>query len=99
MKVKISVIIPTYNSWKTLKNCLRSILSQSLKPSEIIVVDNASTDGTSNNLIRDYSSIKLVKLSTNKGVTGGRINNPAAGVTNTAADNKSRAIRKTQWFF
>ena len=43
---KISAIIPTYNSWGTLKECIRSLMQQSLKPTEIIIVDNASIDET-----------------------------------------------------
>lgn len=41
-----SVIIPAYNAVSTLENSLNSCLQQSRKPEEIIVVDDASTDGT-----------------------------------------------------
>lgn len=72
MKDKISVVIPTYNGRKILKDCLRSILNQSLRPTEIIVIDNASSDNTFKNVKRNYPSVKLIRLSTNMGVTGGR---------------------------
>jgi glycosyltransferase involved in cell wall biosynthesis len=42
----ISVIIPTYQHAGTLPQCLDSILNQTVKPIEIIVVDDGSTDGT-----------------------------------------------------
>lgn len=42
----VSVIIPTYNSAKTLEVCLQSLKNQSYKNIEIIVVDNHSTDAT-----------------------------------------------------
>ena len=42
----ISVIIPTYNSEKTLRSCLSSIKNQSYKNIEVIVVDNFSHDNT-----------------------------------------------------
>lgn len=71
-KIKISVIIPTRNSWMMLKDCIESIQSQTLKPQEIIVVDNGSTDGTSEKIKKKFPKIKLIKLSTNTGVTGGR---------------------------
>lgn len=69
---KVSVIVPTYNSWSTLKECLKSILKQTLKPYEIIVVDNGSSDETSEKVSRSFPEVKLITLSKNTGVTGGR---------------------------
>lgn len=46
MKAKVSVVIPTYNSEKTLGKCLESIRNQTYKNIEIIVVDKFSTDRT-----------------------------------------------------
>jgi glycosyltransferase involved in cell wall biosynthesis len=43
---KISVIIPVYNGEKTLKPCLDSVLNQTYKDYEVIVIDNDSTDKT-----------------------------------------------------
>jgi len=42
----VSIIIPTYNSARTLEQCLISIVAQDYKDIEIIVVDNNSTDTT-----------------------------------------------------
>jgi GT2 family glycosyltransferase len=42
----VSVTIVTYNSGRFIKRCLESVLSQRYRLKEIIVVDNASTDGT-----------------------------------------------------
>jgi len=42
----ISVVIPAYNVAHCIGDCLDSILSQTLLPKEIIVVDDGSTDGT-----------------------------------------------------
>ena len=44
--IKVSVIIPCYNSERFLKECLDSILDQTLREIEIICVDDGSTDGT-----------------------------------------------------
>lgn len=45
-KIKVSVIIPVYNSEKLLKHCLDSIINQSLTSIEIICVDDGSTDNS-----------------------------------------------------
>lgn len=80
-KSKISVIIPTLNSWNTLGSCITSIFKQTLKPEELIVVDNASSDGTWEKIsnlksraanAEQISNLKLVRNKQNLGVTGGR---------------------------
>ena len=43
---RVSVIIPTFNRSHFIKNCILSVKLQSLKPVEIIVVDDGSTDDT-----------------------------------------------------
>lgn len=45
-KVKISIIISAYNEGKLLQRCLMSVLSQTYKNLEIIVIDDGSTDDT-----------------------------------------------------
>jgi len=44
--MKVSVVIPTYNSANTIGTCLESIENQTYEDIEIIVVDNFSTDET-----------------------------------------------------
>ncbi len=52
---KISVVIPTYNCKKYLKEAIDSCVEQTFKPYEIIVVDDGSTDGT-HELCREYGN-------------------------------------------
>ena len=71
-KVRISVVIPTYNSWTTLKDCIASIQKQTLTSIEILVVDNGSSDNTSDKVRKKFPKVKLITLKKNSGVTGGR---------------------------
>ena len=59
----ISIIIPTYNRSELLKISLHSIVNQTFKEFEIIVVDDGSTDNTESvvNEFKDYD-IKYLKL-------------------------------------
>lgn len=53
--IKVSVIIPVYNAEKYLRQCLDSVLSQSLKEIEIICVDDGSAD-KSRDILREYAT-------------------------------------------
>ena len=44
--IKVSIIIPAYNSEKTIEKAIRSALQQTYSDFEIIIVDDASTDKT-----------------------------------------------------
>jgi len=46
IREKVSVIIPAYNSGKTIGQCLRSIYSSTYIPDEVIVLDDSSQDST-----------------------------------------------------
>lgn len=45
-KIKITVIVPAFNEELLIKGCLEALATQNPPPDEIVVVDNASTDGT-----------------------------------------------------
>ena len=55
MNPKVSVIIPVYNVEKYLRQCLDSVVNQTLRDIEIICVDDGSTD-TSLEILREYQS-------------------------------------------
>jgi cellulose synthase/poly-beta-1,6-N-acetylglucosamine synthase-like glycosyltransferase len=59
-----SVIVPCYNSRDTISECIESIVSQDYRPLEIVVVDDGSTDETSNEVMKvmkRYEGIRLVQ--------------------------------------
>lgn len=57
--MKVSVIIPAFNEEKYIEKCLISIFDQEEKPDEIIVIDNNSTDKTSE--IAKRYEVKVIK--------------------------------------
>ncbi|MGN1399856.1 MAG: glycosyltransferase [Erysipelotrichaceae bacterium] len=59
--VKVSVIVPVYNTKEYLPKCINSLLDQTLDSLEIILVDDGSTDGSSK-LLDEYSSQKGIKV-------------------------------------
>ncbi len=67
----ISVVIPTFNRRQTIGRSIDSVLNQTLFPSEIIVVDDGSTDGTSDYIQSNFPSIRLLQQP-NKGVSAAR---------------------------
>jgi glycosyltransferase involved in cell wall biosynthesis len=46
MRIGVSIIVPVYNTGSYLHKCIRSILNQSLKDIELILVDDGSTDNS-----------------------------------------------------
>lgn len=60
--MKFSVLINNYNYARYLRECVDSVLKQTLPPCEIIVVDDGSTDDSFEVLRRHYANNKLVKI-------------------------------------
>lgn len=57
----VSVIIPTYNRGKTIARAVDSVLAQSWKPLEVIVVDSYSTDTTTEVLASYGNKVRLIR--------------------------------------
>jgi glycosyltransferase involved in cell wall biosynthesis len=67
----ISVVIPNYNCGAFLKECLDSVISQSYRNLEIIVVDDGSTDN-SLDVLSDYLGVICLTKTSNKGAASAR---------------------------
>ena len=71
-KPLVSVIIPTFNRGYCLEESIRSVLEQSFIDFELVVVDDGSTDNTSE-LVRRFPAVKLIRLEEkNRGVSFAR---------------------------
>jgi glycosyltransferase involved in cell wall biosynthesis len=70
--LKISVVIPVFNASKSIKDALNSIVNQSYQPYEIIIINDCSTDGSSE-IIEKFtlgsSNIFFIDLKVNSGVS------------------------------
>ncbi|PKH80796.1 glycosyltransferase [Psychrobacter sp. 4Bb] len=76
MNPSVSVIVPVFNSGKALVPHIDSLLTQSLKNIEIIIVNDGSNDTTENvieNLVKKHTNIVSVHLDKNKGVHEARL--------------------------
>lgn len=70
----VSVIVLNYNGQEYITNCLESILENSYDNFELIVVDNASTDGSLKTVQQHFSNnpkVKIIASPTNLGFSGG----------------------------
>ena len=68
----LSVIIPNYNKQKYLQECIESVIRQSYKQIEIIIVDDCSTDNSREiilELAQKYASIRPIFQEKNGGVS------------------------------
>lgn len=68
--IAVSIIVPMYNAEKYIVSCLKSILCQSMKNIEIIVIDDKSTDTSVKRveyLACNDARIKLIPLKENSG--------------------------------
>lgn len=68
--MKVSIIVPVYNSELYLKSCLNSLTNQTLQDIEIICVDNCSTD-SSMDILKKYAEldnrITIIRQTKNRG--------------------------------
>lgn len=84
MSIRIAAVVVTYNRKDLLERCLRSLTAQTRKPDRVIIVDNASSDGTAHMLAEhgwlSREDMVLLQLPENTGGAGGF----AAGMAHTA---------------
>ena len=71
MSNNISLYIAAYNAEKTIEKSIKSILQQTLKPKEIIVINDCSTDKTLS-LLKNFNQIKVINNKKNYGLAKSR---------------------------
>ena len=70
--MSVCAVVVTYNRRDLLEECLAALAAQTVAPDEVLVIDNASTDGTQQLVRERYADqVQLVELPTNEGGAGG----------------------------
>ncbi len=70
--MNLLVIIVSWNVNSLLANCLHSILNETTEVDfQVIVVDNASTDGSADMVAHDFPAVQLIRSDVNLGFAGG----------------------------
>ena len=70
--MRVSVVIPTYNRREQLLRAIQCVLDQTVRVSEIVIVDDGSTDGSAEAVKQFYGSQVRVFQQTNAGVSAAR---------------------------
>ncbi len=68
---RVTAVVVTWNRRDLIVECLDAVLGQSRPPSRVVVVDNASTDGSADLVADRYPSVEIVRTATNVGGAGG----------------------------
>jgi GT2 family glycosyltransferase len=69
--MNICAVVVTHNRRALLQECLTALRVQSRPPDRVLVVDNASCDGTAQMIEREHPDVELLALATNQGGAGG----------------------------
>jgi N-acetylglucosaminyl-diphospho-decaprenol L-rhamnosyltransferase len=72
------VVIPVHNGWRLTRRCLELLAAQTL-PHRVTVVDNGSTDGTAEQLRREFPDVHVIELGANIGFPAACNRGAAAG--------------------
>jgi rhamnopyranosyl-N-acetylglucosaminyl-diphospho-decaprenol beta-1,3/1,4-galactofuranosyltransferase len=80
MSETVVAVVVTYNRKEVLRECLEAVTAQTRPPDSVLVVDNASTDGTREMVEAEFPSVELLALRENEGSSGGFHEGMKAGV-------------------
>src|SRR3954447_24781605 len=91
MTADVAVVVPNFNGASILPGCLGALESQTLAPAQVVVVDNASSDGSLDPPRRAFGAVAALAEPRNRGFGGGanrgvdRVSAPLVAVLNSDA--------------
>ncbi|HVM26131.1 MAG TPA: glycosyltransferase family 2 protein [Mycobacteriales bacterium] len=71
MSERVVAVVVTYERLELLRDSLAAVTGQTRRPDAVVVVDNASGDGTAEAVAAEHPEVELVRLSRNTGGAGG----------------------------
>jgi GT2 family glycosyltransferase len=71
MPDRVCVVLVTYNRLPLLRESLTALHQSTIAPATILVVDNQSTDGTSETLAKEFPYVQVIRPPRNVGSAGG----------------------------
>jgi GT2 family glycosyltransferase len=93
----VTVVVPNYNGNDYLQECLESVRAQTYEPLEMIVVDDASTDGSADRLGTSYPEMQLICLRRNSGFARAANQGIAASRGEIVALLNNDAVAEPHW--
>ena len=71
MQYSVAIVILNWNGWEYTQSCIASLLEAGYSEGDLIIVDNASTDGSIPNIKSHFPKAHLIQNAKNEGFTGG----------------------------
>lgn len=98
----VSIVVPAYNEEAVIGRCLRAILAQTVRPAEVLVVDNRSTDATRDivgRVIDDNpgAGIRLLRQDERQGLVPTRNKGMDAAVGDLIGRIDADTVLKPEW--
>ena len=91
------MIVVAYQSGRHLEACIAALLAQTLSPTEIIIFDNASTDGAPGAVALAYPQVRLLESGTNLGFAAGNNRGAATAKAPWLALINPDAVAEPDW--
>lgn len=93
----VSIVIVNWNGLKYIDDCIKSLLAQTYTNMEIIIVDNASADGSVEHIEHHYPMVKIVRNDKNLGFAEGTNRGVAVSGGELVALFNQDAIAEAHW--
>ncbi|MDG2308653.1 MAG: glycosyltransferase family 2 protein [Candidatus Binatia bacterium] len=93
----MSVVVVNWNGGTEVVECIRTVFAQSRPADEVIIVDNASTDGSREAIESTFPTARLVRSETNRGFGGGVNLGVKAATSEWLALLNSDAMADPRW--
>ena len=68
---RVAILVLTHNGKRNLKECFDSINEQSFTDFDLYLIDNGSTDGTSEYVEKNFPMVRVIRFERNFGFAGG----------------------------